>query len=233
MDTETALSHLDKHAAEFNFPVLDNAYVQMAAARMSAFRSEADWALAFEVLGYSVNEGTYVNDVYAFGSCLRREGVLESAVVLSPNPEQPLIDPQTEAWIADWSDWSVIVGDRVHQFAPKRSEYLAVGVEVPEYSGPGSLGEAELMRFFVSREGADQLFMPEAALQEALVGCNGLSLFLQTQDWQHPDVADEEKPSTNVAMRSLVAALNEGTQELFRPGRVNTRWSLWDVPVED
>jgi hypothetical protein len=233
MNTENVLSDLDKHAAEFNFPVLDNAYIQMAGVRLSAFRSGTDWSIAFEVLGYSINEGAYVNDLYGYGSCLRREGVLESSVTLLPNPEQPLIDPQTEAWIADWSDWSVVVGDRIYRFTPARADYLAVGIEVSESSGAGSLGEAELIRFFIAQEGADKLFMAEEALRESLAGCGGLNLFLQTQDWQHPDVAGEEKPSMNPSLRSLVAALASGSPALFQPGKVNTSWRSWDLPIDD
>ena len=33
MDTNQILEDLDKHASEFNFPVLDNAYVEFAATR--------------------------------------------------------------------------------------------------------------------------------------------------------------------------------------------------------
>ncbi len=227
LNIDAALADLDKHASEFNFPVLDNAYVQMAATRMSVFRSSENWAVAFEVLGYSVNEGTFVDDFYAFGSCLRREGILDSAVVLLPNPEQPLVDPLTEAWIADWSDWSIVSGDQVYHFTPTRDHYLCAGIEVPGTSGPGTLEEAQLIRFFVSSEGANTLYMSEDALREALGDRMRLDMFLQTEDWQHPDIAGEEMPSMNLAMRSLFVALQEGASEMFQPGKVNTRWPLW------
>jgi hypothetical protein len=45
MNTTQILKDLDKHAREFNFPVLDNAYVEFAAARLTAFRSDKDWLL--------------------------------------------------------------------------------------------------------------------------------------------------------------------------------------------
>ena len=39
MNTKQILEDLDKHAAEFNFPVLDNAYVEFGAGRLSAYLS--------------------------------------------------------------------------------------------------------------------------------------------------------------------------------------------------
>ncbi len=50
MNTKQILEDLDKHAFEFNFPMLDNAYVEYAAARLSAFRGIKDWLIVFEVL---------------------------------------------------------------------------------------------------------------------------------------------------------------------------------------
>src|SRR5579859_4605788 len=65
----------DKHAAEYNFPALDNSYFHLADARLSAFCSTEDWAVTFELVGWAENELAFVCDVYAFGSCVRPEGL--------------------------------------------------------------------------------------------------------------------------------------------------------------
>ena len=41
-NTKQILEDLDKHASEFSFPVLDNAHVEFAAARLTAFQGVQD-----------------------------------------------------------------------------------------------------------------------------------------------------------------------------------------------
>ena len=108
MDSKQILEDLDKHAKEFNFPVLDNAYVEFAGARLSAFRGARDWLIAFEVLGFSVKEVMFVNDLYAYGSCVAREGFISEQIPFTSTAENPLFDVETNECIADWSRWSIV-----------------------------------------------------------------------------------------------------------------------------
>ncbi|MDE3104775.1 MAG: hypothetical protein KGK08_06340 [Acidobacteriota bacterium] len=228
MDIQLALSDLDKHASEFNFPVLDNAYVDMAAARLTAFRGVMDWAIAFEVLGYSINEGTFVNDLYAFGSSLLKEGFVSSTPIMSSAPSSPLIDQETGAWIADWEQWRVIIKGKSYEFTPAREEYLSQGLHVPIKGGAGSLRESQVLRFFVCRKGTGELFMKEDELRGELRLDPQMIVFLQTEQWQHPDVAGEEKPSENVSICSLLKALDLNSPAVFQKGFSNTHWRHWD-----
>ena len=50
MNPVQILQDLDKHASEFNFPMFDNAYVEYAAARLSAFQGGGEWLIVFEVM---------------------------------------------------------------------------------------------------------------------------------------------------------------------------------------
>jgi Family of unknown function (DUF7003) len=227
MNLQLALDDLDKHASEFNFPVLDNAYVAMAAARLTAFRDGERWAITFEVLGYSRNDGCFVNDLYAFGPCLEKEGFISSRSVMSPLSDHPLIDSQTEAWIADWESWSIVVKGMPYVFTPSRNEYTSQGIDVPIKGGPGSLSGDQIMRFFIHKEGAGDLFMQESELRDELRLGSEMSIFIQTERWQHPDVAGEEKPSENVAIRSLLAALESNSPADFQRGNPNTDWQHW------
>lgn len=221
------MRNLDKHASEFNFPVLDNAYVQMAAARMTAFRSVQNWLVAFEVLGFSERQGIFADDLYAFGSCLEREGFISSTSVMIPLPDHPLIDPYTEAWIADWQHWFIDVRGETYEFAPSRNEYISQGIDVPIEGGPGSLSEEKIMHFFIHKEGAHKLFMRDFELREELRLDSEMSIFVQTEQWQHPDVAGEEKPSNNIAIRSLLVALASNSPADFQRGNPNTDWHHW------
>jgi hypothetical protein len=232
-DESLVLSDLDKHASEFNFPMLDNAYVSFAAGRMSVFISEDHWAIVFEILGYSINQGEFTDDLYAFGDFLPREGVLTSFSVLTETPQAPLTDPATEAWIADWSDWSISSSSGTFRFRPSRSEYSTAGIHLEGESGPGSLAQKDVLRFFIAKQMSPSLFLSEDELIGELEGCPPMKLLLQTESWQHPDVASGELPSGSVSFQSLMRVIAEKSASLFVPGNVNTSWPNWDHDAEE
>lgn len=227
MDASRALTILDKHAAEFNFPILDNAYVDFAAARLTAFRSRMDWLVIFEILGYSIKELAFVNDLYAYGSCPERAGYITEDAILTSTEGEPLFDPETNEFLADWSNWSVSVAGRTLRFAPTLAEYSAAGISIDAPPGRGSLSEAELLRFLVHELGAEALFRTDEQLLSHFVRCSALQKLIQTQTWQHPDVAGGEKPSENTSMQSLIRCLVESNPASFDVGKPNTHWQRW------
>lgn len=228
MDTENVLRRLDKHALEFNFPVFNNAYVEYAAARLTAFRGSGQWLIAFEVLGFSTREGTFVNDLYGYGSCLEKEGIIAANSVLSPTQAYPLFDPETTACIASWSAWEVQLDGQTISFSPSRAEYRDAKIEVPVEPGPGSLKEIQLLRFALAKLGARKLFMRDQEILSHFPNCPAtLPVLIQTIEWQHPDVAGREKPSENVSIRSLLDAIKTGDPARFQRGHPNTGWQYW------
>jgi hypothetical protein len=112
-------------------------------------------------------------------------------------------------------------------FSPTREEYAEAGIVIDREPAPGTLTEIELLRFLLHRLGENRLFMNEQALLSHFPMCKKLSKFIQTTKWQHPDVADEEKPSKNVSIRTLVEALAQNDPSLFEAGRPNTDWRFW------
>jgi hypothetical protein len=227
MNTTQILEDLDKHATEFNFPVLDNAYVEFAAARLTSFRSVKDWLIVFEVLGFSTREIEFVDNLYAYGSCVDKEGLVGEEIPVVSSPEKPVFDPETNECIADWSDWTVNVRGRKMSFSPTRAEYEEAGIVINRPPGPGTLTEIELLRFLVNRLGEKALFLSDQELTIHFPACKDLPKFIQTTQWQHPDVTDEEKPSRNASIRSLVEALALRDPSLFKNGRPNTDWKFW------
>jgi hypothetical protein len=51
------LSILDRCCAWFDFPMLDNGYIYLAATRLSFYCCDQDWALVIEVFGFSPRYG--------------------------------------------------------------------------------------------------------------------------------------------------------------------------------
>jgi hypothetical protein len=227
MNSNEILTDFDRCAAEFNFPVLDNAYVEFGAARLTAFRSSGDWLLCIEVLGFSLREVEFVNDLYAFGSCVEGGGFIGEDIPLRSSPENPLYDRETNQGIADWCRWSVKLGDETLRFSPTREEYADAGVLITDNCGPGTITEIELLRFLIHRVGSERLFMHDHQLLEHFPNCKNLRKFVQTSHWHHPDVAEGEKPSENACFQSLTDALSKTDASVFNAGKPNTRWQFW------
>jgi hypothetical protein len=232
MNINQILTDLDKHASEFNFPVLDNAFVEFAGSRLSAFQGEKHWLLVFEVLGFSTREVEFVDDLYAYGSCVDREGFAGEHVLLVSDAALPLFDHETNQCIADWTHWSVRLGEETLSFSPTREEYAEADVVLDRAPGPGTLGEIELLRFLIHRLGEKRIFMNDQILLNHFPRCTNLSKFVQTTQWQHPDVADGEKPSENISLRSLMEALSRRDSSVFNRGVPNTDWKFWAGRVE-
>ncbi len=233
MNINNIFEDLDKHASEFNFPILDNAYIKFAAARLTAFRGSQDWLVVFEVLGFSEREVAFINDIYAYGSCVDRAGLVGEESPIRSSPEQPLFDAETNEGIADWRHWTARVGDDEMSFSPTRNDYAEASIAINREPGRGSLSEIELLRFLFHRLGETRLFLPDNALLSRFPKCKGLAKFIQTTQWQHPDVAAGEKPSMNVSIHSLVEALSQRTPSLFNHGHPNTHWKLWQAAREN
>lgn len=174
------LSDLNKHALEFNFPVLDNAYIEFAAARLSAFQGETDWLVCFEVLGFSTRELEFVDDIYAYGSCVDREGFVGERIPLKSDEALPLFDQNTNQCIADWSHFAIRLDEEAMSFSPTLQEYGEAGIILDRPPGPGSLSEIELLRFLLHRLGEERLFMKDQILLSYFPRCKNLSKFVQT-----------------------------------------------------
>jgi len=221
------LADLDKHASEFNFPVLDNAYVEFGAARLSAFYSERDWLVVFEVLGFSSREAAFVDDIYAFGSCLELEGFVAEEAPLSSLPVQPLFDLETNQFVASWDRWSIQIRDKIVSLSPTREEYEAAGIVLDCKPGRGTFREIDLLRFLIHKIGSERLFLSDAMLVSLFPKCSKMTKLVQTTDWRHPDVARGERPSEAASITSLLEALFDRNPSLFNPGVPNTHWRNW------
>lgn len=220
------LQDLDKHAAEFNFPVLDNANVQIADTRLTVFRNGDTWAIFFDFVGFSVPETQFVDDIYAYGSCIYPEGIVGERIPLLGSAKRPLWNSITNECLADWASWTIVIGGEELSFNPTLDEYADAGIAITNPPGPGSIREIDILRFLVHRLGHN-FFAPDDELLRFAAGCEHLSKFMVIEEWQHPDIAGDERPSQSVSIRSLLQAIAEGDPHLFDPGQANTHWKNW------
>ncbi len=234
--SERILGVLDSCAEEFTFPVLDNGYVYLAATRMSAYRSNQDWAIVIEVFGFSPRSGDPDVQIYTFSSKLHDRNLPSDYVTeeaynnyLNSNPynESRFINPISNS---DWQDEEdleyVKSGEKCilrenDIIIPDFAAFQEAGIELEE-ENPLTF---EFCRFLAAKY-RDQVLCTEAERRASV--SPELELVLLLDEWSHPDISDGELPSTYESFQLIAKMLETGNMQVFKPSKKpNTHWENW------
>lgn len=235
---DNILNVLDRGAESFDFPMLDNGYIYLAATRMSLHRSENDWALVFERFGFSPRAGSPDLCVCTFGSRLRNRNTLEHYGLLSayenylaqhPNDDSPFFypiaqgewqDPELDEFVSS-NATEVLLRDEPIRI-PSLEELAQVGIEVSE---PPRLMVFELCRFLAAHHRDRVLATPD---EQRFSVPDDVPEILKLDDWTHPDLAGSELPSECETFVQLAQVLSSGDISRYRPTTApNTHWRNW------
>jgi hypothetical protein len=219
--------------------MLDNGYVYLAACRLSLFGSPEDWALAIEIFGYSPRSGIPDIHVYTIGSRVRRirtqadyvsTAAYEAYLASNPNNESAFIYPIEEG---DWQN-------------PSNDELLAHGQHYVSVRGHSVVTppSSEYAKYYQIALAATQdvhvfefcLYIA-ASMRDSVLATpderrvcvpSDLVKLLQVEEWRHPDLLKDERPS-EVAMFQLFAEILAGNHpaRYELPEAPNTHWSNW------
>jgi hypothetical protein len=237
MTTASILAALDRACDRFVFPMLDNGYIYLAATRLTAYRSETDWAIVAEVFGFSPRAETPDVHTCTVASRLHdrkqekdfRAGWYEKYLRDNPDWEQRFMwpiddrawqDPENPEYVsADAMEISV----RGKSFTlPSLAEYGRHGIDLLE---PPRVMTFELCRWLAAVARDEVLSTPEE--RRANVPPE-LAQFLQLEEWHHPDLVTGERPSGTDSFRLLADAIVSGNAGEYRPTEApNTHWRNW------
>jgi hypothetical protein len=217
--------------------MLDNGYVYLAAARLSLFRSADDWAMAFEIFGYSPRSAGPDVAVWTFGSRLAHGATRGAYPTQAAYDEYVRAHPYDDAAFffpvsGDWQDpesgelvsrtaTSVMARERRIEM-PDRATFARHRIELAE---PDRVRTYELCRYLadVARVGVlattdERRTHVPPELEELLV----------LDDWHHPDTLNGERASDTAAFRSLARVLASGDVADYDASEPpNTHWSNW------
>jgi hypothetical protein len=237
LDAAEILAALDRACDVYEFPMLDNGYVYLAATRLTLHRSETDWAVVTEVFGFSPRGETPFTSVCTVASRLRNRkqpsdfhpGWYETYLRRHPNLEQrhdfPIDD---EAWqdaddlelIREGLDRLSVRGRVVTLPAPDAYDNFGIVLEKPP-----RVQTFELCRFLAEVAREDVLATPDARRHNVP---DDISQILQLDEWHHPDLAAGERPSGLESFRQMAEVLVTGDVDRYRTSRVpNTHWRHW------
>jgi hypothetical protein len=236
--TEQILSILDRCCDAYTFPMLDNGYVYLAAARLSLFRSPEDWAIVIEVFGFSPRSELPDTHIHTFASTLVNRKSPEQyvsqqayAAYLANNPhnESQFVHPiEPGAWIdqddpefvADGAE-GVIMRGRLAQ-RPGPETYRRAGVEL---GFPPRVRVFELCRVLAHEAREEVLATPD---ERRVNVPPQLQPLLTLDEWAHPDVAYDARPSGSVTFQQMARVLVSGDLGDYRPAEApNTHWRNW------
>lgn len=233
------LTILDDCCDSFTFPMLDNGYVYPAATRLSLYRSAVDWTLVIEVFGFSPRAGIPDTHIYTFASRLSRQKTesdfvkreaYEQYVKSNPNNESVFVypieagdwqNPDDEEVLAAGMQTVIVGGEKVE--TPPPQAYAKYGITLEDAS--------EIRTYEFCRALADIARDEVLATSEERRICipSDLQQIMQLEEWNHPDVVDEEeRPSTSKTFQQLAEILITGKVSLYQPSKPpNTHWKNW------
>src|SRR5690349_3444666 len=230
------LAVLDRCAENCFFPMLDNGYVYLAATRLSAYRSTADWAIAIEVFGFSPSAGLPDLAVTTYASRLRdrnppsnyrSEDAYQNYLSTHPHDDARHFYPLEDGpWIddeivAEDPDLEVLVRGRAVPLPP-RSAYAPHGIALEDAH---QVQVFELCRYLAAVARDSVL----ATREERRVSVfPSMEQVLQLDDWHHPDLVRGERPAANQTFQQIAELLSTGELDRYRPTEPpNTHWKHW------
>jgi hypothetical protein len=248
---EKFLAILDDGCASSRFPMLDNGYVYLAATRLSLFRSEADWALVFEVFGFSPRAGIPDLSVATFASRLhhrdppenyKQAGAYERYLARHPHDDFRSFYPIEAGDWQDPDDAEVVARDastlllRGMAFDVPAREEIADAIELkPLGRQIGSrwiptvtdeIQTYELIRYIADEAREQVLATPE---EQRISVRPEMTKLLQLEEWNHPDVVENTvRPSGSETFQQIARVLETGDVGRYAPTLPpNTHWRNW------
>ena len=224
INPQDIIAQMDECAKNYQFPMPDNASLYNAGMRLSAFRSQQEWLIVFEMLNY-VKGREFLNEIYAFGNQVAEPGLqLNAITVLEPAAEKHLWDCSGN-FLLNLEEFAVRVKGEAQRVMPSPKDWRNAGIKA-DSPVPAPAKLLRLLAYLYQEklfEEADSL------LQLCGRAESDLSLFLLLTGWEHPNLAQDELPGQSRSMRSLAAALAVGNPDLYRcrPEWINSHWYSW------
>jgi|GEM_PF-4697826 len=214
-------------------PDIYNTNFQFVEARLSAFRNEYSWVIAFEIVAYVPPACAYEHDLYLYGNCIQGQVQRIGRELPVRIDVEELWDNQTGRFLMRRDSIRIKWDDEWLEFSPASEEYAAAGVVFPpERQQANDLEPLELLAylcwklqspFFLSDEE-----LADTVRKAVVEGTDELRLIFQTRAWQHPNFDEKELPSQVPGMQVLARLIATGDPSVwneFRPEWVNTRFS--------
>jgi hypothetical protein len=221
------LEQLDKCAADFTFPMLDNGYVYPVDSRLSVYGDRERWVLLIEVIGYHYRAGGHdgiENCLYFFGNCLPFEPGMQNFNFLNPtadSDEGPTFGPDSTKTVYPQIGSMLLNGEKI-AVSHDPEYYKARGVELEDAP---SVKIWELVRA-INVDHKQAFLALEEEIRDRIP--KDLPLVLRLDEWYHNDLAAGELPSEVETFQMIAKMLETGDKAIYQPAKApNNHWTNW------
>ena len=219
------LRQLDVEAESYVFPMLDNGYYYHADQKMTIFRDDKRWAILLEVLAFFNHESgldgiTTIANV--FGNCLTgwndnnnfnyfaSDNGIETFLT-DDTIYLPYLNPEAKNILVRGQEIPIIF-DRQH-YKSKKVE-LEYEDKITPWEFLRGLIPDNSNLFWVTREEISTK-IPE-----------DLPIFMTLDNWHHPNLVEDEKPSETETFQQLADVIMTGDKNLYNTTEIaNTHWT--------
>ena len=227
IDKQEILHQLDTEAESYDFPMLDNGYYYHGDQKLTIFRDVRRWAILLEILAYNnhcdgIDGITTISSV--FGNCLTGWNDNENFKYFANDNPTPtfLYDNAKYVPYLNPEATSIKIRDTEIPIIFDKNYYTAKGIEF-EYEN--MITPWEFMRGLVPEY--SKLFWltrPEISKKIPV----DIPIFLTLDDWHHPDLVADEKPSDTETFQQLADVIVTGDKSLYSTNeKNNTHWKNW------
>jgi hypothetical protein len=222
-------------------------------ARLSLYRSDAEWVLVIETLvfsdaGVGAHEGCQTM-LFCYGSDLPQPPgiVYPHLYVTGDGPSGPLFDPVVDTLISPTATDMTIRG-KVVPVTTDPAQYAAAGIELRLLSSStetwakyktalaaagADLGQPprvegyELLRLTVPKH-RRPFFVTDAEITERIG--KPMPLLLRLDEWRHPDKVKGEAPADSESFQMIADVIAHNDPSLYQPTEPpNTHWRNWPM----
>lgn len=221
------LTQLDTCAKDFNFPVLDNGYIYPITSRMTVLGDLERWVIVVECLGYQYRfkgHSGLENCFYIYGNQLPYPPGMnyDLGLWVTDDSEEGLTFTEDQFGTLSKGITTMKIRDTKVTIPADPAWYASRGVELTD---PDAIRGYEFLRACLP-EYRGLLLATDEEIRGVFPG--ELPRLLQLDEWYHPDIIGEEKPSENETFQLLAAVLESGDAGLYQPARqANNHWSNW------
>ena len=227
IDRDEILRQLDSGSESFDFPMLDNGYYYHGDQKLTIFRDNTRWAISIEILAFNNHEYeiegiTTIADV--FGNCLLGGND-------NTNFNHFASDDKVKTFLYDEINYtpylnpeatSIMIRDKRIPIITDRQHYLSKRI-VLEYSD--KITPWEFMRGLIP-EYSNLFWLTRTELSRKIP--DDLPVFMTLDNWRHPDLLNDEKPSDIETFKQLADAIVTGDIKLYSTKETNnTHWTNW------
>lgn len=192
-----------------NFLPLNHPYTYLIDTRLNLFRSDEDWAIAAEILGYNPRGGRIELNIYYHGNCLvnleRYNNRNVNNYAVYPIDEESFRQAAPDELLNPAAQ-SLLVRGVQFELSHDKSEYERAGIELVEFE-PDRISMEEMGRLLITQN--QQVFRAtDAELYKSIP--QHLKMILVLDEWHHKDFNVE--PQKIMSAEDVVATYNLNQQ---------------------